>query len=160
MTALHSNREDSMRIAKAAGFLVAIAALTFLGSGVSAALEHTRYSYGFFNATDTTIYHVLLQWTRNGAKEAAAGGSLSPGAKGDSAAPPNPPAPPDSAVLTWRTVKGRKEHRLKLQIGRLVPAGARFDGTIWVKFSADGVKVIPLTFDEMDKLYKAHKHYP
>jgi len=101
-----------------------------------------------------------MKWNRNGRDEGVGAGTMVPGAKAHNGVASVAPPPPESAVLTWRTPKDGKEHKLKVDIAKLVPAGARFDGTIWIKFSADGVRVIPLTFDEMDKLYKAHKHYP
>ncbi|HZL36808.1 MAG TPA: hypothetical protein VFC78_15925 [Tepidisphaeraceae bacterium] len=154
------NPEEPIKFPWRAGALVG-AAFLFLGLGSTfGAMERTHYNYGFLNSTDARIDRIMMRWKRGGAEEGVGAGTLSPGDKAHNGVATPPPAPPESAMLTWRTLKDGKEHKLKVGIGKLVPAGARFDGTIWIKFNSDGVQVIPLTFDEMLRMIKSHKDFP
>jgi|SRR5665213_1121774 len=127
------------------------------------ALEFKRdYDFGFYNGTKVKIDKETMRWKANGRAQMIGGSVLDPDAKSGSSNPDNFPVapPPKKAIVTWQTKPDGKEHRQEIEIAKLVPEGAKFSGTIWIKFTDKGVKVVVLTFDEMEQMARDHKKYP
>ncbi|HZL37065.1 MAG TPA: hypothetical protein VFC78_17225 [Tepidisphaeraceae bacterium] len=140
------------------GVSVVLGGKLFLG-----ALEFKRdYDYWFYNGTKITIDNATMRWKANGRAQMVGGSILHPGGKSGSGNPDNFPVapPPKKATVTWQTKPDGKEHQQDIEIAKLVPEGAKFSGTIWIKFTDKGVKVVVLTFDEMEQMLRDNKEYP
>ena len=104
-----------------------------------------EYAVGFTNRTGEELREVRVEWTYAGESYAVTGGIFSPGtAKVFHDAPD--PIPP-SATLAWTDSSG-KEHHQAVELSKAVKNSKTWSGTIWIRMAKDGVRVIPLTWDE------------
>jgi hypothetical protein len=127
-----------------------------LGCGIL--FRSPEYSIGGYNDTATQIADSRVDWQSEGQHHHEDIGILSPREGKLYGQEPRPL--PDKATLRWTTSDGAP-HRQEIEIAKLIADPPKFSGTIYFKFTADGrVIVIPLTYDEQERLATEHKKYP
>jgi hypothetical protein len=67
---------------------------------------------------------------------------------------------PEKVTVEWKTADGNSHHQ-EVAVAKLVDQPATFSGTIYFRFNPDGtVTVVPLTYNQIDKLSLEQKKYP
>jgi hypothetical protein len=114
------------------------------------------YSTGFYNDTGAQITATRADWIAGGVSHYDEAGVLSPNAEKATDGQPRPI--PEKATVTWATADGNK-HSKDVNVAKLIADPARFSGTIYFQFTADGqVIVVPLGgADEQDIRKAAHR---
>lgn len=142
--------------------LLTLLAWSFPGCGplLLDAGPHARspeYAIGFANRTPVEYTEVRVEWTSGGVKYSPSAGRLSTDSRKEDNEAPDPI--PDSATVVWKTPNG-KEHRQTVIVAKKIKNIATWTGTVWFKFTDNGVEVVPLSKKEMDDLADARKDYP
>ena len=115
-----------------------------------------EYSLGFYNATGRELTGVHVTWVADGVPYRVGAGILIPTAKAVSHFAPDPIPP--RVTVWWRTPDGEdgedgEGHSREVEVASKVPDLRSFTGTVWFKFTADGVEVVPMS--EAEKLERA-----
>jgi hypothetical protein len=110
----------------------------------------TGYEFGFFNATGQELGPQTLDWQTGGVPHRTGGAILVPGG-GATRFYDSPLPMPEAATVSWTTADGRP-HKQEVQIAKSLPKGKEFAGTIWLKFTDEGVVVVPMTYEERHRL--------
>ncbi|HXE51541.1 MAG TPA: hypothetical protein VN541_00915 [Tepidisphaeraceae bacterium] len=96
-------------------------------------------------------------WHENDFDYHAGPGVLGPGARGEIGNAPGPI--PRHLRLLWKTPDG-KRHEATVAVAEKVPDAAHFSGTVWLKITKSGVKVVPLTDSQMLRMAEKSQPYP
>lgn len=140
--------------------LVSLALLSVLGGfpGCGKGNGGPPYGMGFHNETTATITDTRVDWTSDRGAFNDGAGILAAGADGTTSSDPRPI--PLKATVTWKTADG-KPHSQVVEVANLIPEPAKFSGTIYFKFMSDGsVKVVPLTYTQIQNLAAHLQKYP
>ncbi len=116
-----------------------------------------NYAFGFANRTQDQLTDVRCQWTFDDTKLTMTCGRLGHDSKKQYRDAPDP-IPPSVSVI-WKTPDG-KEHSQIAEVPKSIRDDATWTGTLWFKFTDQGVDVIPLSKKQMDDLADARKGYP
>ncbi|MDB5290620.1 MAG: hypothetical protein JWL69_1861 [Phycisphaerales bacterium] len=130
----------------------------FVAAAVALDVSHPRgdyvrrspeYGFGFYNATGQELEDSGITWVGDGRFHSAGGGVM---AVGSTKTQDDEPAPiPEKVTAFWKTADG-KMHRKEVEVAPLVTDLKGFTGTIWLKFTNEGVTVVPMTNKEQDRL--------
>jgi hypothetical protein len=120
--------------------------------------RHPEYSFGFYNDTPLQISEARADWEVNGKAHTDGGGIMNPGIEALLHDEPRP-IPPE-LVVSWTSADG-SNHRQPVEVAKLIADPEKFYGVVYLKIEANGsVQVVPLTYEERDRLAIAHKPYP
>lgn len=116
-----------------------------------------EYEIGFANRSSLFLTEVTAEWDDGAKKRALDVGKLRQGSIATVSDAPDPI--PTTATALWTTPEG-KIHRQNVVVAKKIQDIATWTGTIWFKFTDDGVEVVPLSKKQMDDLADAHREYP
>lgn len=134
---------------------LALALGTFSQRGMNGA----SYDIGFRTVGKTNLNEVQVRWKYKGREHLAGAGFLTPGGTAnDEIAAPQPPLP-EKVMVSWKSADG-KRHQQELAVRSRVNDPDHFHGTIWIKFNDAGVKVVPLTDEQMRRMRYFQRDYP
>lgn len=112
--------------------------------------DSPEYSLGFYNDTANQIDDSRVDWRVNHIAHFDGGGVLV--SEGEAVSHQDPRPIPAEVTVTWKTADG-KAHSQRAAVAKLIRDPAKFSGTIYFKFTADGkVEVIPITYEEQDRV--------
>lgn len=140
-------------------FALAIA-LTGCGPSLFDSEHHPRwpnYAVGFANRTKTKLNDVSASWTWHGVKYSMPCGRLNVGSTAEDFEAPDPI--PLEITVIWKTADGA-EHRMNMEVAETIPDITTWTGTVWFKFTDDGVEMVPLSKKQMHKLAQEFTEYP
>ncbi|MDB5329178.1 MAG: hypothetical protein JWP03_329 [Phycisphaerales bacterium] len=116
-------------------------------------------SVALANKTTQALSKVGLRWEMSEPFSHLTVEGLAPGAGMSYGLGTNPPPTPATATVEWTTPNG-KQHRQEVEVRKLLAEPDRFNGTIYLKITDEGVKVVPLTIDERFRRARAGEEYP
>ena len=116
------------------------------------------YDNSFWNVTSARIDDVRITWQANGKTVVQSPGDIDPATYhyvGQSMAAAPLPIP-EIVSVSWKTADG-KAHEQTVNVASRIPDIKHFDGSIFYKFSAEGVAIVPRSYAEQEKNVKADK---
>jgi hypothetical protein len=116
-------------------------------------------SVALTNKTAQALSKVGLRWAMSEPFSHLTVEGLAPGAEMGYGLGSSPPPTPATATVEWTTPDG-KQHRQDVEVRKLLAEPDRFNGTIYLKITDEGVKVVPLTIDERFRRARAGEEYP
>ena len=116
-------------------------------NGIDVARSNRRvppYRIGFKNATTEMLKGVRFDWDGGTESYNDQAGSLGVGSTKQSDSEPDPI--PVRGTVSWETLG--KEHEKVVAVASQIKDIGHFAGTIWFRFTRDGVEVVPITDDD------------
>ena len=117
----------------------------------------TRFNVGYSNPTREDLKDAVLQWSVHDGDFREKLGWLHPGGNGTFGV--GATEVPAKMTFTWRGGDGKVQSKV-FEVRKLIADPQHFKGTVWIKFTADGPQVIPLTRQEMEDRYVHDKEVP
>ena len=102
------------------------------------------YRIGFKNATTEMLKGVRFDWDGGTESYNDQAGSLGVGSTKQADSEPDPI--PERVTVSWETLG--KEHEKVVAVASQIKDIGHFAGTIWFRFTRDGVEVVPITDDD------------
>ena len=138
----------AVRVARTrVALLLTVLGACSLGCG-GADYWHARnppYTDGFYNATGQELRDVQIDYEVDHKPYRLGGGLMVPTAVASIEFAPDPI--PERVTLSWRTPDGELHHQ-ELAVASRVPDLKHFSGTLYFCISQDGLRVVPVTYDE------------
>jgi hypothetical protein len=116
-----------------------------------------RYSIAFHNGTAFQLFDVQAVFAAAGQTYKLTAGPLAPGTTKAQHEERDPI--PESATVSWESASGQKQSQ-QVAITSAIADLENFKGTIYFKFTYDGVKLIPLTDANRRRLVERRQSYP
>ena len=120
-----------------------------VGCAVGPHPRFPNYSIGFANSTVEELNEVRADWEVGGHQYGTTVGVLVPAARGENGPAPDPIPP--QVTVSWRTPDGQLHHQT-VKVAERVKNITFFSGVIWLKITDQGVQVVPLTEEQMDRI--------